>query len=510
VPLEDIESVEVQKQIADFNAVMTSMEELSARRVSLRVRYDSLLQGRHENDPVVMDCDYQIKLLNVELEEKKLMAQNYRAELRHYRFAAIVDNTGREYFITGDKPAMDVETGGKNWRLKVGNSVLPASGLAMAGGGAVVGAIPEGLPAIKIPVLDASVAFRLLPMAMIISLLGFMEAISIAKAMAAKTGQRLDVNQELIGQGLSNIIGSFGQSYAVSGSFSRSAVNFQAGAVSGLSNAISSLVVMIVLLFFTPLLYYLPQAVLAAIIMMAVVGLISPKAFIHAWKAQWYDGVVGIVTFICTLIFAPHLDRGIIIGVILSLLFYLIRNMKPAMAMLSLHADGSFRNQSRFNLTQCPHVAVIRYGGSLIFSNVSYLETQIIETVRRMPELRHVIIVGNGINEMDASGADVLSVLIDRLHSQRIKLSISGVNDAVMDVLKRTALTAKIGENNFYYNVARAIDNIWEEAHAGSKEVKCPLRDRTFHVWQLSDESRDAIKPDIDEEMKDKPDNPHK
>ena len=136
-------------------------------------------------------------------------------------------------------------------RLKVGNVHIGAESVRMTGGGDVVGNIPKGLPAINIPQFKFGTALGLLPVAIIISLLGFMEAISIAKAMVAKTGQKLDPNQELMGQGLANIIGSFSQSYAVSGSFSRSAVNIQAGAISGLSNVFSSCVVVITLLFFT-------------------------------------------------------------------------------------------------------------------------------------------------------------------------------------------------------------------------------------------------------------------
>jgi MFS superfamily sulfate permease-like transporter len=303
-----------------------------------------------------------------------------------------------------------------------------------------------------------------------------MEAISIAKAIAAKTGQRLNPNQELIGQGLANIIGAGGQSYAVSGSFSRSAVNLQAGAVTGLSNVISTLVVVIVLLFLTPLLYYLPQSVLAAIIMMAVVGLISVKSFIHAWQAQKYDGIISVISFVATLAFAPHLDRGIMLGVALSLILYLLRNMKPALAMLALHPDGTYRNRARFDLNQCRHIAVIRYAGSLFFANVSYLEDQVIETVRSMKELRHVIIVGNGINELDASGVDTLETLVERLHGQGLRVSFSGLNDAVMDTMLRTGLMAQIGEENMYRNATRAINSIWDETHKDSDEKDCPLK----------------------------------
>lgn len=486
IGVDRIESDEVLTQVTEYNEFVSDIEHKSDERFSVQTRYDSLVNFQPDNVEDALQQKYKIDLLNTQIDILSDELRQYRMHLRRFRFLAIFDAAGNRYLYPKSGGAPGDAGDGKTWRLSPGTGYLNPDSIAIACGGAVVGSIPKGLPKMKFPEVDFSIVLTLIPMAMIISLIGFMEAISIAKAMAARTGQRLDVNQELIGQGLANIIGSFGQSYAVSGSFSRSAVNLQAGAVTGLSNVISSMVVLVVLLFFTPLLYYLPQSVLAAIIMMAVVGLINFKSFIQAWKTQWYDGFIGIITFVCTLLFAPHLDRGIIIGVILSLLLYMIRNMKPAIALLSLNVDGSYRNRQRFNLEQCPYIAVIRYAGSLIFSNVNFLETQVLKTIRNMPELRHVLIVGNGINELDASGADTLSILIDRLKGQGIMLSVSGLNDSVVDVLERTGLKAKIGENNIYHSVGRAIDNIWDSAHVNSTESKCPLRERTFTPWPTS------------------------
>ncbi len=493
IALNQIQSEEIKNMVASFNSVVALIDEKVAERVSVRAQYDVIAREEGVNNHGALVCEHRIKVLNVELADLDGQIRGFRTNLRRYRLISVGDSSIISCSFVESQQSPDKKYIGKYWIMKIGSKKLDIDSLTISCGGSVVGTIPEGLPGIKIPNLDFSIILGLLPMAMIISLLGFMEAISIAKAMAARTGQRLDVNQELIGQGLGNIIGSFGQSYAVSGSFSRSAVNLQAGGKTGLSNVISSLVVVVVLLFFTPLLYHLPQSVLAAIIMMAVVGLINLKSFVHAWKAQWYDGLIGIITFICTLIFAPHLDRGIIIGVILSLLLYMIRNMKPVIAMLSLHVDGTFRNRSRFDLEQCPYVAVIRYAGSLIFSNVSYLEDQVLDAVRRMPELRHILIVGNGINEMDASGVDALSILVDRLRGQGIKFSISGLNDSVLDVLERTGLKAKIGDNNLYRNISRAVENIWEKAHKNSTETKCPLKYRTFKPYLISDKAKKII-----------------
>ncbi|MCW9030969.1 MAG: SulP family inorganic anion transporter, partial [Gammaproteobacteria bacterium] len=211
-------------------------------------------------------------------------------------------------------------------------------------GGKVVGVIPEGLPKLQAPVFNMDLIITLLPSAIVIALVGFMEAISIAKAMAAKTKDHIDPNQELIGQGLGNIVGSFTQAYPASGSFSRSAVNLNAGAKTGFSSVFTAIIVLITLLFLTPLLYHLPEAVLAAVIMMAVFGLINFKAVKHAWNANKHDGIASVATFVATLGFAPHLDQGIMIGTGLAIGLYLYRTMSPRIAFLGRYQDGTLRD----------------------------------------------------------------------------------------------------------------------------------------------------------------------
>jgi len=499
IDMSQIKSDRARQMIADFNARLAELKHDSDGRVHLRTEYETTVERKSARSVEALELQHDIQLLNIEIASLKEELSEGRAELRGLIFDAVSDPDGTlDLYMRGEAPPGNSRDG-HNWRLKIGNNPLDEHALTLIGGGAVVGSIPRGLPGLIVPKFQFSTAINLFSMAMIISLLGFMEAISIAKAMAAKTGQRLDPNQELIGQGLGNIIGSFGQSYAVSGSFSRSAVNLQAGAVTGLSNVFSSLVVVIVLLFLTPLLFHLPQSVLAAIIMMAVVGLINAKTFIHTWRAQRYDGIIGIITFVGTLAFAPHLDRGIMIGVVLSLLLYLLRNMRPAIAMLSLHPDGTYRNRARFGLDQCRHIAVIRYAGSLFFANVSYLEDQVLETIRSMPRLKHVLIVGNGINELDASGEEVLATLVGRIHEQGLGFSISGLNDSVLDTMRRTGLLAIVGEDHIYRNANRAIENIWESSHEGSDERECPLRTvpmKRFAVAPASKKRTDIISPD--------------
>lgn len=488
VQLDQIKNKATVDLIHKFNSSVKSIEEKTELKVNLANQETHAEEDKGKRSKNALTLQHRVSILNVEINELKETAHILREKLRNVHLKGVTKEDGQLYFYGIDEPTPGYGSDGRNWRLKVGNKCLTENSITMTGGGAVVGHIPQGLPGFNPPVLDWKIIFDIFPMAVIISLLGFMEAISIAKAMAARTGQRLDPNQELIGQGLSNIGGSFFHSYAVSGSFSRSAVNIQAGAVTGLSNVFSSLVVVATLLFFTPLLYHLPQAVLAAIIMMAVIGLVNIKGFIHAWEAQKYDGAIGIITFVTTLAFAPHLDRGIMIGVGLSLILHLLRSMKPDIALLSMHPDGTFRNRRRFNLAQCRHIALIRYNGSLYFANVNYLEEQILERINHMHELKHIIIVGNGINELDASGEDMLAVLVGRVREAGYDMSFSGLNDAVVDVMRRTHLLETIGEGNLYRNATRAVNGVYAKAHVGSDEDPCPLREVIEHDEESTDE----------------------
>ncbi|MGA7878120.1 MAG: SulP family inorganic anion transporter, partial [Desulfoferrobacter sp.] len=329
IPLENIMFQPAQEYVQKFNAALNEFEELGRERAELSPEITQAEEKFGAHSKETLDLKHKTLLMSMRMDELKEMIHEYRTSLREYLFIGVKTDDGRFLLYPKNEVPPDYQNDGNIWRIKVKNSPLDENALIVVGGGDVVGFIPKGLPALAIPKLDMKIMMHLLPVAAIISLLGFMEAISIAKAMAAKTGQRLDPNQELIGQGVANILGAVGKSYPVSGSFSRSAVNIQSGAVTGLSSFFTSVTVGIVLLFFTPLLYYLPQSVLAAVIMMAVLGLINVSGFIHAYKAQWYDGVFSIITFVATLITAPHLDRGIMIGVVLSLVMFLYKSMRP-------------------------------------------------------------------------------------------------------------------------------------------------------------------------------------
>ena len=342
-------------------------------------------------------------------------------------------------------------------------------------GGKVVGEIPSGLPSFTLPVLDWGVLGELATAAITISLIGFMEAISIAKAMAARTRQRLDANQELVGQGLSNIVAGCFSGYPVSGSFSRSAVNINAGAISGFSSVVTGLVVAVALLWLTPLLFYLPQATLAAVIIMAVINLIKVGPVIHAWKAVRTDGVVAVVTFVLTLLWAPHLDNGILAGVGLSLVLFLFRTMRPRFAVLSRHKDGTMRDIRVHKLPTSPKISLVRFDGSLYFGNAGYFETKILSVVAANPELRFIILDGEAINQLDATGEEVLHHLTERLRAQGIELLVARMKKQFMDVVRRTGLIDVIGEDHFFSRVAHALEYVWDALGDSYDRTSCPL-----------------------------------
>jgi len=473
VDISAIKSPKASRLIEQFQKSVNNLPRFEEERTEVNMTLDAASSG---HDIIgVLDSEHDANVLEINIQRIKKDIHTYTRELRGLLFEGVRLADGSLRFYPKDEIPARADGDGRTWRIKVGNKPLKTDSIFMMNGGAVVGTIPRGLPSLTMPEINLKVILHMFPFAAIISLLGFMEAISIAKAMAAKTGQRLDPNQELIGQGLANICGAIGKSYPTSGSFSRSAVNLQSGAVSGLSNVFTSLAVVIVLLFFTPLLYHLPQSVLAAVIMMAVLGLINISGFTHAWKAQWYDGAIAIISFISTLAFAPHLDKGIMIGVVLSLLVFLYKSMRPSVATLSRAEDHALRDSMAHGLKECEYISMVRFDGPLFFANASYLEDQIMDLMLAKKDLKHIVIVSNGINDIDASGEEVLSLLVDRIRSAGIDISMTGVNESVMKVLKRTHFPEKIGEDHIYATMEKAIVAIHKETHMHGREETCPL-----------------------------------
>ena len=473
--VDEIMEPEVQALLGEFARIEDRVADLNQQIAARSVEMKALRSERGELSHELVTLNYETDLLRVQLKDRENENRRRNRTIRSFVFVRVPGSDGQpaRLYPESKVPPGTPSMGGQHWHI-----VRASKGdLKLSGGGEVVGNVPEGLPSFAMPRFSLEMLGNLLSAAIVISLVGFMEAISIAKAMSAKTKQRIDPNQELIGQGLANLVGAFSQSYPVSGSFSRSAVNLNAGAMTGLSSVFTGLFVLLTLLFLTPLLYHLPQAVLAAVIIMAVIGLINFSAIKHAWQASRHDGIAAIVTFVVTLLVAPHLDTGILVGAGLAIVLYLARTMTPRVAILGRHPDGSLRDARVHNLPASDIVTAVRFDGRLYFANVSYFEDAILEAVAANPGAHALLVVGNGINELDASGEEVMRHVVERLRQSDVSVAFSGLKKQVTDVMRATGLYAFIGEKNFFATADQALEAIHHAAAAGGRDgTASPLR----------------------------------
>jgi sulfate permease, SulP family len=458
--VDEIVDAEVKNLAIGFSIAELKIDELNAQISGKSAELKQLQKDHDGGSQHSAALSYEIELIKLEL--KDLEGENRKAarSLRKFIFERIpaTDTQPARLYLTGQVPQGE-KSDGYRWRIKKVNK----GAMSLVGGGEVVGSIPSGLPEIAMPGMRWSDLGMLFSSALVISLVGFMEAISIAKAMAAKTKQRINPNQELLGQGLANIVGSFSHAFPVSGSFSRSAVSLNAGARTGLSSVFASIIVLLTLLFLTPLLYHLPQAVLAAVIIMAVIGLINFSAIKHAWQVHKHDGIAAIVTFVATMAFAPHLDNGILLGAAIAIMLYLYRTMKPRVARLGRYTDGTLRDvKVHPHMPTSEFVVPVRFDGQLYFANVAYFEDALLEAVAEKPNAKYVLVVGNGINNLDASGEDVIRALYERLRDNGITLVFSGLKKQVLDIMHHTGLFDEISQERIFANEDMALAAICE------------------------------------------------
>lgn len=324
----------------------------------------------------------------------------------------------------------------------------------------IVGEVPGGLPAFGLPSFDWPTVQTLLPVALAISLISFMESIAVAKAIQAKhKNYKVEPNQELIALGLANLGGSFFQAYPVTGGFSRTAVNDQTGAKTGIASIISAALIILTLLFLTPLFYYLPKAILASVIMVAVFGLIDWKEPLQLWKTDRSDFWMLMATFLGTL--SLGIEWGIGLGVILSLAMIIFETTRPHMASLGRVPGTSFyRNIERFKeVEERLDVLIIRFDARLYFANISYFQTKLEEWVNHKgAALRTLIINTESMNSLDSSAVHALEETVKVMRKKGRNVYFSGVKGPVRDLMLRGGLLDEIGENNFFMTVQEAVD----------------------------------------------------
>jgi SulP family sulfate permease len=333
--------------------------------------------------------------------------------------------------------------------VAVALTILAVIGFDLAGRGvAIVGAVPQGLPPFTIPSTDPGLIAQLWVPALLISIIGFVESVSVAQTLAAKRRQRISPDQELIGLGASNIASALSGGYPVTGGFARSVVNFDAGAQTPAAGAFTAVGIALASLYLTPLLFHLPVATLAATIIVAVLSLVDFKTPRQLWAYSKADFAAHAATIIVTLL--AGVELGVIAGVAVGLLLYLWRASRPHAAIVGrVPGTQHFRNVERHQVITLPHVLSLRIDESLTYLNARWLEDYVLELVAERPALRHVVLMASAVNEVDASGLESLEAINHRLRDAGVGLHLSEVKGPVMDRLARSHLLAELNGRVF-------------------------------------------------------------
>ncbi|MCL4143878.1 UNVERIFIED_CONTAM: hypothetical protein GTU68_019170 [Idotea baltica] len=332
--------------------------------------------------------------------------------------------------------------------------------------------IPSGLPSFRLPAIEWAAIVQLMPFAITIAMIGFMESIAVAKAIQRRhRNYTIEPNQELIALGLSNAGAFLFQGFPIAGGFGRTAVNDQAGAKTGIAAIISAFVVLLTLLFFTDYFYYLPKAVLAAIIMVAVIGLIDLKEIKHLWRTDKRDWAMLMMTALATLLIG--VEEGILVGVALSILMLLHHVSNPHFAEL-----GRVGQTSEFlNVNRHPHVLVqddvliFRFDAQLFFANSRFFQEKLAALEKQKKELKTVVLDASGINGLDSSAVQLLKDLVEDYRKRKIRFIIANARGPMRDVLKINNMVKRIGADNFYLSVNGAINELKKGERSGIKDL---------------------------------------
>ncbi len=338
----------------------------------------------------------------------------------------------------------------------------------------IVQEVPQGLPEISLPMFDWNSVKLLLPSTLTIALVGFMESIAVAKAIQARhKNYQVDANQELVALGMANIAGSLFKSFPTVGGFSRTAVNDQAGARTGLASIISALLIVLTLLFLTPIFYYLPQAVLASVIMVAVFGLIDYKEAIHLWRTDRTDFYMLMVTFAATL--GLGIELGIIVGVLLSLAMVLYRSAYPHIASLARVPDTHYyRNVDRFDhVIPRNDILVMRFDAPLFFANANYFQDHLQKLVtQKGKDLRLIVLSAESLSGIDSTAIHMLKDIISQYREQGIIVYFAAVIGPVRDTLYKSGLIQLIGEENLFVHVHSAVEHFDQADHRDQQPLQ--------------------------------------
>ncbi|QIM53355.1 SulP family inorganic anion transporter [Hydrogenophaga crocea] len=345
--------------------------------------------------------------------------------------------------------------------------VLASAGIARAtgfeaAGGAVIGALPQGLPALALPAWPGwdMLGTLLLPV-LVITLVSFLETASSAKVDNGRRGARWDQDQDLIGQGLAKIASGLTGAMPTSSSFSRSALNLYAGAQTGWATVFSVGVVLLALLLAMPLLHHVPLAVLAAIVVLPVWGLIQPRAFTRLWRVSRVEATIALATAAITLLAAPRLYWGVLAGVVMALTHFLYLRLHPRIIEVGLHSDGSLRDRHLWQLPPlAPRLYALRMDAALDFATAAGFERAVGEHLQAQPDTRHVMLIAHPINWIDATGAEAFGRVHEQLEQRGVHLHLVGIKLPVENVLRAAGLLGESARLHLYRTEAEALQAI--------------------------------------------------
>jgi SulP family sulfate permease len=344
---------------------------------------------------------------------------------------------------------------------------------------AVIGPTPAGLPHFQVPFLDFNTMSVLLGPAIVVGLVSFAETYSVGKAISSGTKQKVDVNQEFIGQGLANLVGSFFQSYPVSGSFSRTAINYTSGARTWVSSVVATLGVIIALLFLTPFIAYIPRAALSALVISAVMLLFNPGQVFSLWKKNRHDGVVAFTVFALALLTKP--DYALLIGVVLSLILFLWKTMHPRIVRITKDPElNMFLNADVYRKPSCPQILELRPDNCIFFGNAEYTMEQLLSRLdEQKTPIKFLLLDFESIAFVDISGVDELFGLLDELKTRKVEMAFLYVHLPVKKVLESTNFMDMVGRDRMLEKMGEAIAYLFERLDHDYCRNVCPYK--LFH-----------------------------
>ncbi len=323
-----------------------------------------------------------------------------------------------------------------------------------------VGDVPRGLPAFSMPALSVASIRRLLPTSLLICFVGYMESISVAKYVAARSDYTVDPNRELHGLGAANLVSSLFSGYPVTGGFSRTAVAYQVGARTQRASIVTAIGIVLTLLVLTPLFYYLPNAVLAAVIVVAVAGLVDYREAIRLFRIKRADGLTFLLTFVCTLVVG--IDQGLLIGLAFSLGLFIWRSSHPHIAELGYLAEEDvFRNVKRYPQVKIyPEALILRPDASLYFANMKFLEDWLRKNTSVRPRTKWLVLDFSGVNDIDAVAIRTLEQIVSNYEQRGIGFAVCGMKGPVRDLVMRAGQHSKLGEESQYFSIRQALQAI--------------------------------------------------